>query len=735
MDCSCNNQFKGYIYLRDNDWYKENDVIKMGMTISIKDRQNGYITTEIKRGKFIKIIEINNINQSQLKFIDNLLKAEFKYLNIKYDASTELYKREIEEKLEDFFIKRKLSYLIVNDYDLKRINRNKNLIKNRYNNLLIKLLNSSLITPKDYQLDVLNKIEEFYNENNIGKLLWFCGLGKSIMSLLIAKKLKFKKIIIGVSSCYLQLQFKEEVKLVFGNSAKIIIIGIDSYNDDEYNDNNQIYIIITTYHSSHLFTKYKFDFKIGDECHHLVNYDNKNKDTKTFIKFHEIKSTKSLFMTATERILVSYNHNLSEEDSYSMNNEKIFGKLIDEKNAQWAIDNNYITDYSFLIIKNSNYEVNIIKDRLKSNIKNRDLYISAYIALKSLTIKPPIIKVKDENQNEIEVIALPPTHQLIYTNTIKDADLVNEYIKEIIDSGIIDIDNIKENLYHKSLHSGINSKEIKKEIEKFEKSKYGIIPCVQIFGEGVNCPILNSVCIACNMISEISIYQKIFRPNRKIKCINNKIAYYIIPSLSEEEFKNTNHIIKQLSFIDKTIEQKIKVLELKQTTKTKLITSNEKDNHEIKDNNELMDNEELLLKIKLQLKYNKTLNSDFTEEQNEYNYIQSINKSLKLESRDDYYKSKDTHSNYIENPFKYFSEKGVWNNWSDFLGYDTSILIPTKEKWLIFCNEKEIKTMNDYKEAINIYKELPKDPHDFYNDFANIEYELSSISITIRKRR
>lgn len=737
MSCSCNNEIKGYIYLRDNNWYKENDVIKMGMTISIKDRQNGYITSEIKRGKFIKIIEINNINQNQLKLIDNLLKDNFKELNVKYDASTELYKRDIEDKLEEFFIKRRIPYLIVNESDLKRLNRNKSLIYNRYNNLINKLLYLSLIIPKDYQLDVLNKIEEFYNENDIGKLLWFCGLGKSIMSLLIVKKLKFKKIIIGVSSCYLQIQFKEEVKLVFRNSAKIIIIGIDKYNDEDYNDikdNNQIYIIITTYHSSHLFTNYKFDFKIGDECHHLVNYDYKNKDTKSFIKFHEIKTTKSLFMTATERSLFSNNLDLLK-DSYSMNDEKIFGKVIDEKNAQWSIDNNYITNYLFIIIKNSYDEVNVIKDKLKSNIKNRDLYISAYIALKSLTIKSPMIKVKDENQIEREVIALPPTHQLIYTNSIKDANLVNEYISEIIDTGIIDIDNIKENLYHKSLHSGINSKEIKKEIEKFENSKYGIIPCVQIFGEGVNCPILNSVCIACNMISEISIYQKIFRPNRKLKGINNKIAYYIMPSFTEEEFKNTNHIIKQLSFIDKTIEQKIKVLELKQTTKDNIIISNKTDNDKVKDNNELLENEELLLKIKLQLKYNKTLNSDFTEEQNEYNYIQSINKSLKLESRDDYYKSKDNHSNYIDNPFKYFSEKGVWNSWSDFLGYDTSLLIPTKEKWLIFCNEKEIKTTIDYNEAINLYKELPKDPQDFYNDFANIEYELSSITITIRKRR
>jgi len=724
---------KGYIYLRDNDWYKENNVLKMGITISIKDRENCYIISEIKRGKFIKIIELN-ITKITLKLIDNLLKDEFKYLNVKYDACTELYNRDIENKLEDFFIKRKLKYSIVNEIELKRINRNRNLIKNKFQNLINKLLTSkfnlSLITPKDYQMEVLNKIEKFYQENNIGKLIWFCGLGKTIMSLLIAKKLKFKKILIGVSSCYLQIQFKEEIKLVFGNLAKIIIFGIDDYNNyDDYNDYEFI-IVIITYHSSNKLIKDKFDFKIGDECHHLVNYNKNDNDKKTFIKFHEIEATKSLFMTATERNLYSNNLNLLQE-LYSMNDEKIFGKIIDEKNAQWAIDNNYITDYLFIIIKNSYDELDQIKQLLKSNIKNRDLYISTYIALKSLTIKPPIIKVKDENQKEIEISALPPTHLLIYTNTIKDAELVNSYISQIIDTNIIDIENIKNNLYHKSLHSGINAKEIKKEIKKFENSKYGIIPCVQIFGEGVNCPKLNSICIACNMISEINIYQKTFRPNRKLKDVNNKIAYYIMPSLTEEEFKNTEYILKQLSFIDKRIEQKIKVLDIKQKTKNKIINEKIINN----DNNELIDNEDLLLKIKLGLKHTKTLTSDLSEEQNEYNYIQFINKSLKLQSRTDYYKSKDIHNNYIDDPYNYFLQKGVWNNWCDFLGYDTSILIPTKERWLNFCKEKKIQTIKDYNEAINIYEELPKDPEDFYNDFSNINYELQLNIINNRRKR
>ncbi len=45
----------------------------------------------------------------------------------------------------------------------------------------------------------------------------------------------------------------------------------------------------------------------------------------------------------------------------------------------------------------------------------------------------------------------------------------------------------------------------------------------------------------------------------------------------------------------------------------------------------------------------------------------------------------------IKNPDIYFLNKGVWVNWCDFLGYDTSLFIPTKQKWINFCKEKRSK--------------------------------------------
>ena len=68
-----------YLYIRDNEWYKQHNVYKVGITTSIKDRDNTYITGEIDRGIFIKIYEL----------IDNLLKKNLLYLNKYNNGGTE----------------------------------------------------------------------------------------------------------------------------------------------------------------------------------------------------------------------------------------------------------------------------------------------------------------------------------------------------------------------------------------------------------------------------------------------------------------------------------------------------------------------------------------------------------------------------------------------------------------------------------------------------------------------
>ncbi len=117
-------------------------------------------------------------------------------------------------------------------------------------------------------------------------------------------------------------------------------------------------------------------------------------------------------------------------------------------------------------------------------------------------------------------------------------------------------------------------------------------------------------------------------------------------------------------------------------------------------------------------------NNKYICDEDEYNYIKSINKELNINSIYDYNQKKDIHKYFIEDPETYFRRKGIWRNWYDFLGIDTSIFIQNKEDWIKFCKEKNIINLEIYYENCKIYKELPLYPDIIYRNFSNINNEL-----------
>ena len=739
------NEPKGSVYLRDNPWYKMEDVIKLGIASFAKDRSNTYITGEVERGEYISVIEIP---LDKMKILDKYLKLYFKLYHIYKGGGTEFYNRCIIDLIEPYLKKINIDYKVLTKEEINLMNRcervrnipNVNKVKNIFNELKIKniiekyknkrskkeAINNEIIDeiscinnvqPNRHQQYVLEFIEDFFALCNIGKIVWACGLGKALLGILIVKLLKFKSVAIGVPSNYLQKQMKKEILKIFPNKNNILFVGGEDHSIKSTTNNKQIIqflntninsepkFVVSTYHSCYLLANndIKFEFKIGDEAHHLVGIE--KEENKGFRLFHKINSVKSLFMTATEK----YTEMLRiDKQIYSMEDETIFGKCIDTKSVHWAIENKKITDYDVLVLKNTENEVDEIASSLNLNVFNKEIFISGYMCLKSF-----------EKYSDL-------THLLSYHNTTEDAELSKKYINEILSLNILSIP--KERIYNNSLHSK-NCNNLDTEVSTFKDAPYGIISCVYIFGEGFDLPKLNGVCIAANMQSETRIVQYLLRPNRLEFGNPNKKAYVIIPYIDADDWETENKsyekvrtIVSQMRNIDENIEQKIRVF-VGNKQKKRDIPKDEERRIDYEDYN-FEENSGELNKIKLRLRYSKALGSKFTEEQDEFNYVKSINASLNIQSKKEYIERKDSHSNFIASPEEYFKSKGVWNNWYDFMGVDTTKFIQSKQEWINFCKENNIKSLDNYYVACEEHNVLPKEPADFYKDFTNIPTEL-----------
>jgi predicted helicase len=688
--------------------------VKFGMSMRLEFRWIDYFVV-FNDAKYIYYYEfLDNLDKQEILNIENeiiqlhmgernkMFQTEYFHCN-NYDV--------FHDSIVKVLDKKQINYKIHNVHNFQKRNYDykPETLEHKQNNF----------EPHYYQKNVLDTIDIFYGANDIGKIIWACGLGKALLSILIVQKLNYKSVVIGVPSIQLQRQMKNEIIKIFNNHENILFVGgeIDCNVNSTTNKHviqkfinkksSECKFIIATYASCYLLADDNiFDFKIGDEAHHLVCVEKESE--KTYEKFHKIKSHKTLFMTATEKI--------ASKIEYTMDNENVFGKYIDVKTIHWAIENKKITDYNLIILKNTEDEIdniigslNLCDKKMKHSIShNKELFLSAFMSLKSI-----------EKYNGL-------THILIYTNKIESSVLVEKYINIILQLNVININ--QENYYNKALCS--NSKDnLSDGLTKFMNASWGIISCVYIFGEGFDCPKLNGVVFGENMESDIRIVQSVLRPNRLDSKCPDKKAYVMIPYIDTENFLADNNsfdkcrkIISKIRNVDEKIEHKINVISF---DKLKIFKDAVKKN--LKKYYCIVENGNELKKIMLRLRYSNAINSKYSEEQNEFNYVKCLNKELNIQSKEEYSNKKTikNHKMYIKNPDEYFKSTCVWTNWYDFIGVNTKKFIQNKNDWVIFCKEKKVKSLDDYLQLCHVYDELPLNPADFYRDFSTVPSELN----------
>ena len=630
-----------YIYIRHHWSYTKNNVVKLGETSSIIDRDCTYATGENIRGTYLKVILVKNS-----KAVERLLQIEFKKYKYENSGGTELYGVNILDLIECYLTHTKIKHHVLTIDEMGELRRkervNKIFKKINKKSLIntINIINNSLIkyVPKDYQTHIIDNSIEYYKTCNAGILIVPCGVGKTLISLWISKALKCRTLLIGVPNKLLLYQWKNIVKHIY-LFVPILLVKSGTTKDDidMFIKNNKDFIIITTYRSSiKINNEFVFDIKIYDEMHHLTSCDKDvsfTKNKKTFVQVLKIKCKKQLGLTATIKYLE--NKNVDDISYISNCNKDYFGNIIDKKCVLWAIQNNIICDYVVQIVTVNPTNINI------DYSMDTKLQISAYVGLNS-------------------IISNNTHHILIYANSTINSTAIIECIKKLIVSE--DNVDVLDNLYFSAYNSKDSPDKQNEILYKFNNSKYGIISCVYCLSEGYDNPLIDGIVFGETMGSNIRIVQSALRAARLNRMEKDKITKIMLPVIQKKnwltdvensDYKMIKEVVKQMGVEDKTIEQKIKICDMiaynkhkksKKHVKTSIVDVDAK-------------NKYLMLKtIKRDL-----LNIPF-------DLARQIVKELNIKSKDEYLSICDNDIRLTDEPEIYYKTSFI--NWIHYLGIE-----------------------------------------------------------------
>ncbi|ATZ80338.1 DEXDc helicase [Bodo saltans virus] len=480
----------------------------------------------------------NSVNWTELStfagqlFVNNIDKAIF--VTNTYDINEEIHKcNKIECIYGDFF----------KDLDKQFFDNVRNYVKGKELKYTSKIL-------FDYQQEAVNDTIEHFKSNDRGYLSMACGTGKTKTTQYIDKIMNNILTLILVPSLYLLSQIYKEWSIEnFGEKIKYILIGSDLENDDNYEkipflSTNETEIteqlknidgktiIISTYQScERLKTGLKnkeIDLIVFDEAHRTVG-----ESKYSCAIFNEnIKAKKRLFVTATPKIYTKVDDCDTDDGVISMDNDKLYGKMIYEYQIGQAIDDKRLTPYEIHMLYISDEQ---IKKYIGKNVTvDGTTYNFHYIATAML-----IDKMIWNNQIN---------HLFTYHASVKNsknfANLLND-ITYLIEMNHID--------------GSMNAKKKRDLISTFEEKKRAILTSVRVLNEGVNIPIADSVCFVEGRTNGIDIIQCIGRILRLYK--GKEKAKIIIPILEENvknsKFDDLMRVIKNLNNYDYHVKETI----------------------------------------------------------------------------------------------------------------------------------------------------------------------------------
>jgi superfamily II DNA or RNA helicase len=513
---------------------------------------------------------------------------------------------------------------------------------------------SNLINnPYDYQIDASNKINNVFLTKNRAILQLPCGLGKTLISMMIG--LNYDEVIIISPLKQYTIQnldrFKSELKY---KDHEGLIIDSDGTRDVNYISDfikkNKKIILSVTYKSCdvlyEVLSKLNNYIIIIDEFHNITQNDllglNDNGLNSILLS-----DSKILFMSATPRLFEIEDETEDNDSIESSIDDEIFGNIEYLYNMGDAIKTNKICDYE-IYVPDIQLNNNIFIDDIKKEINIHNL--SNEVMIKSNFLLRGMLETGSRKC-------------ILYAKTQEEAHNFKETFIKMNEYFVLDI-------WTDTILSNDNKQNRINKIKYFtDFNGFSIIINVEILNECIDIKECDSVYITYPSQSRIKNIQRICRANRKDKNNLKKISKIFLWTDEYNEMVDTISHLKE--FDNSFMIDKIKIISLNNNNEQILERTEHIKKYEILD--------DFILNVKKVLtwdeKYNNLIN--YIEENGE---LPSIgDKDIKIKQLAAWHQTQKKNYDKKIKMMKHEKYNDIWKN---FMEEYPKYFLNHEQKWI-----------------------------------------------------
>jgi len=687
----------GTIYIRDNQWFSQLGLYKVGKATSAKDRSSTYLTSEPIPGKYVMVVEVGY----KMDIVDKLMKNYFKTHQKYFGGGTEYYDRCIEQLLEPFIKSLNIEYRVLSKTEIdtmertERFNERKEQITENKKHL-VKLIHNFRAKremekqffatflpnkpPRRIQTELWHIFKQVCakNEKYRGIVQWATGTGKTIATLILfvlsaTAHIKKGKIFRGLMIApkndifdtiihHIRKLSNWDILICEGHNAQLSSLQIPM---DKH-------VLITATHASLTDAQQWLKLPPITHCH----YDEVHRITgdmfyKALQENLELWDTQYLTGTsATPKTCITSQHNKIAE---------LFGNplnVLHKCDVDEAIAEGWIAQPRF--------GVNVISKGMNKN----DLVCSV-INIVQTSIAD---KQSQKKWRGGKVIVYMPLRSDICQAVMKAKEMMPE---AKIYTAVEDAEASTDDMFVSDEADG--TPRILFACERYREGSdiHGLEMTVVLMGDT----------IGANIIVQIA--------GRSLRYdYAGKEGWCIIIRPSEdgthEDDVFDSIMLQIVDFIGQG----------SSPSQSKVRQIVEKYFGQMAISGKVYDVEETVRRI--QTFYARKAFEHATPKE-KYEVVRDLNHEMMIWTKDQYNQKSGEHIKYIENPRFYFNDQ--WVSWYHFLGIDTSAYPQTKGEWMQKCKELGILRWQDYKEN-HKKNNLPENPGELYEDYTNWDREV-----------